>query len=163
MGLFRKCSKFRRSIPLIIIYELKQSKKKGTLTFGNGFLIVLKFWEKLIPSRNKSLARKFFALKNFIKFWVFCGLFLICMNCFLIWKMLFLKVKFLEKVNSVFCVWYVSRRLPNNYNSKNVVSKYLYDENKLERCTTWKNNCWVPKYSWIFKCYGFFKISETLI
>ena len=35
-------------------------------------------------------------------------------------------------------------------NSKNIVSKDLYAENKLGRCTTWKNNCLVGKYSW--KC-----------
>ena len=47
-------------------------------------------------------------------------------------------------------------------NSKNIVSKDLYVENKLGRCTTWKNNCLVGKYSWKCKRYEFFKIVETL-
>ena len=35
-----------------------------------------------------------------------------------------------EFLKLVFCVWSFRRRLSNNYNSKNIVSKDLYDENK---------------------------------
>ena len=66
-------------------FRMKTILKEWNFSLQNGFLIVLKLLIKkeLIPSKNKSLARKFFILINFIKFWVFCGT-LKLMNCSLI-------------------------------------------------------------------------------
>ena len=63
--------------------RMKTILKEGNFNSENGFLIVLKLCEKLIPSRNKSLARRLFTLLNYIKFWVFCGTWKL-MNCSLI-------------------------------------------------------------------------------
>ena len=60
--------------------RMKTVLKEGKFNLRKWISNCDEIMEKLILSRNKSLARKLFTLINFIKFWILCGT-LKMMNC----------------------------------------------------------------------------------
>ena len=134
---------------LNFVYEWKQSEKKRTLTSKNGFLIVLKLSEKLIPSGSKSLARKFHkvlgTLWNFEIDELFFDLKNIASESHISTKR-----EFLQVLSSVYDP--LSVVSPTIITLKFFFKRFVWRK-KLGRCTTWKNTCWMARYSWRCKCY----------
>ena len=124
---------------LNFVYELKQSKKKGTLTSENGLLIVLKLWKKINSFEEQQSGENIFHLDKFHKvladiLWNFetDELFFDLKNV-VSESQISTKHEFLKVLSSVYDPLGIV--YPTIITHKNVVSKDLYDERKLGRCT----------------------------